>query len=65
MSKDEETVTRSSPLFSQSSQGNLAFTITEQLLLQAGLTIVALVIFTHISSFDILLLCNRNMYGDY
>lgn len=64
MSKDEETVTRSSPLFFQSSQDSLAFTITEQLLLQAGLTIVALVyIRTLIYPFNIVLICNHKMHG--
>lgn len=64
MSKDEETVTRSSPLFFQSSQDSLAFMITEQLLLQAGLTIVALVyIRTLIYPFNIMLICNHKMHG--
>lgn len=63
-SKDEETVTRNSPLFSQSSLGSLAFTITEQLLLQAGLTIVALVyILTHSSTLSNVLIYNHKMHG--
>jgi hypothetical protein len=42
MSKDEESVTRNNPLFFLNSRGSLAFTTTEQQLLQVIRTTVAL-----------------------